>query len=151
MAAVAYVGIRDQIKTILEGAATLAGARVYVEEEPQFGLADQQRAIVVYMDRRTAAAPDQPIAAGKRTRYMLRASIWTLFFAMESYKVACDGRDGVLGSLELVLMANPTIGGKVATAYLEGGEMISARSDDANVFVAAAETILMMEVSAINA
>ena len=150
VAAVDYAGIRDQLKTILEGDATLSGVRVFVEEEPQFGLSDQQKAIAVYMDRRTAAAADQNLSAGKRTRYMLRATLWTVFFSLESYKVACDGRDSVLGALELVLMANRTIGGKAASSYLDGGELISAQDASNGVFVAAGETILMMEVSAIN-
>ena len=149
MAAIDYAGIRSQLKTLLEADARLAGVRVYVEEEPQIGLSDVQKAIAVFTDTRVAVA-DQSMSAGKRTRYNLRTSLWTVFFDMTSYSAACDGRDGVLAQLELVLMDNRTLGGKVTASWLEGGELFSARSPQGNTFVAAAETVLVSEVSAIN-
>lgn len=150
MAAVDYSGIRDKLKDILEADARTSGARIFIEEEPQFGLADQQAVIAVFMDRRDAPAPSQGLAAGKRTRYFLRLSLWVVAFSLENYKGACDRRDEVLGNLELVLMANRTIGDKVTSAWLEGGEMFSARDAQNTVYTAAAETVLVCEVQTIN-
>lgn len=150
MAAVDYAGIRSQLKSILEGDATMAGVRIFVEEEPQFGLMDSEKVIVVFTDSRTAAPADQPLAAGKRTRWHLRTTLWTLCFSADSYRAACDGRDTVLANLELVLMNNRTIGGKVAASWLEGGAFVSARAAGGSmVYVAAAETVLMSEVQAV--
>lgn len=149
MAAVDYSGIRDQIKSILEGDTRTAGARVYVEEEPEFGLQDVQQAILVYADRRTADGPDQTLSAGKRTRYKLQIILVVAYFSMDSFKVACDGRDAMLGSMELVLMANHTLGGKATTSWLTGGELYSVRGTGGSPYIAVAETTLVVDVTAV--
>lgn len=149
MAAIDYVGIRNQLKTILESDSRLEGVRVYVEEEPQIGLSDVQKAIAVFTDTRLPHS-DQSISRGTRTRYNLRMSLWTVYFSMESYQDACNGRDTLMGQLELVLMENRTVAGKVTTSWLEGGEMFSARAAQSSTFVAAAETVFVSEVSAIS-
>src|SRR3990167_9767697 len=115
MAKVAYAAIRDTIKTVLEGDARTNVARIYIEEEPQFGLADAQKIIAVFMDRRRAPADQQSLSAGKRTRFLLDLLFVVAFFDMESFKAACDGRDALLGDLELVLMDNRTLSGQVST------------------------------------
>lgn len=151
MPAIDYAGIRNGLKTILEADALTAAARVYVEEEPQFGMADAGGGVIaVFMDRRVAIT-GQSIAAGKRTNYHVYLTVWVAFFSMDSYKVAADGRDGLLANTELVLMKDRTIGGKVTASWLEGGQMISARDGGSNAYVAAAEIALVAEVSAINA
>lgn len=149
MAAIDYAGIRDQLKSVLEADSRLEGVRVYVEEEPQIGLSDVQKAIAVFTYTRTASA-DQNISRGTRTRYNLRMSLWTVYFSMESYQDACNGRDAVIGQLELVLMENRTLGGLVTASWLEGGELFSARAPQGSTFVAAGETIFVSEVSAIS-
>lgn len=150
MAAVDYVGIRDQIEAALVADARTSNARVYVEEEPQFGLSDQQSVIAVFMDNRTTPADIQSVSAGKRTRYLLRISFWVVAFSLESYRKACDERDALVGQLELVLMDNRTLGGKVTTSWLEGGEMFSARDPQNSVFTAIAEVVMVLDVSAVN-
>jgi hypothetical protein len=148
--AVAYSGIRDEIKGILEGDARTAGAKVFIEEDPQFGLADEQQVIFICLDRRTAPPAEQRLAAGMRTQYHLQCVLVTAYFSMESFKAACDGRDALLGQMELVLMANRTIGGKANSSWLEGGEMFSVRNPGSNVWAAVAETSLIIDVEAVN-
>ena len=125
MAAVDYAGIRDKIKSILESDSRTANATIFIEEDPQFGLSDVQRVIFVCLDRRTAPPNAQRLAAGLRTQYHLQCVLVTVFFDMQSFKAACDGRDALLGQMELVLMANRTIGGLANSSWLEGGEMFS--------------------------
>lgn len=149
MAAIDYAGIEDQFKTILEADASMAGVRVYVEEEPQFGMMDNQKAVSIFLHNRMASS-GQPLSAGKRQRYDVRYSLWCTYFSMESFRVACTGRDALLGAVELVLMApDRTIGGKANSSWLEGGQFLSARDDAAGVFVASAEIILVANASAI--
>lgn len=148
MAAIDYSGVEDQLKTILEAAATMAGVRVYIEEEPQFGMMDHQKAVSIFLHSRTPSA-GQSLSAGKRTRYDVRYSLWCTFFSLESFKIACAGRDALLGAVELVLMADRTIGGKVNSSWLEGGQFLSARDEGVGVYVASAETILVANASAI--
>ena len=150
MAKVAYAAIRDTIKTVLEGDARTNVARIYIEEEPQFGLADAQKIIAVFMDRRRAPADQQSLSAGKRTRFFLDLLFVVAFFDMESFKAACDGRDALLGDLELVLMDNRTLSGQVSTLYIEGGEFYSAKDSQATTFVAVAEINVTVDVTAIN-
>ena len=84
MAVIDYAGIRNELKTLLEADTRTKDARIYVEEEPQFGLSDAQSIIAVFMDSRSAPPPDQSLSAGKRTRYFLRMSLWVVVFSMES-------------------------------------------------------------------
>jgi hypothetical protein len=88
------------------------------------------------------------LAAGKRTRYHLRTTFWVFAFSIESFARACDLRDALLGDLELVLMDNRTLGGKVAASWLEGGEFVSARDASTSVYVSAGEIVLISEVQA---
>lgn len=149
MPAVDYSGIRTQLKAILVGDSQTAAARLYVETEPDLGMADANTAIAVYtLDRRPAAS--QPAAFGKQTIYHLRTSLWAFAFDLEGYEQACVKRDALLGQLELVLMKDRTIGNKVATSWLEGGEVFCARHPASQIYVAAAETLLVAEVRAIN-
>ncbi len=150
MAAIDYVGIRSAIKSLIESYPGLADVRVYVEEEPQFGLSDVARAIAVFTDRRSAPASEQNLGAGKRTRYYLRTVFVVVFFTLESFEAACNGRDEVLANLELALMANRTLSGKVSSSWLEGGELFSARDSQTGCFISVAELILTSDVSAIN-
>ena len=149
MSAIDYAGIRSQIKSILESDSRLEGVSVHVEEEPQFAVSDNAKAIAVFTDRRTAPPGEQSISAGKRTRYFLRTLFVVVFFHNESFDAACQGRDEVLANLELVLMENRTLGDKVATSWLEGGAFYSGRSSGATPFISVAELELTSEVSAI--
>lgn len=150
MAAIPYADIRAQIKSILASDSSLSGARVFIEEEPQFGLSDVQAAIAVFTDRRTAPAGEQVLAAGKRTRYYLQTLFVVLFFSNESYDAACIGRDNMLGALELVLMANRTLNNTVSMSFLQGGAFYSGRTAQGGPFVSVAELEMTSEVSAIN-
>ncbi len=150
MAAVDYSGIRDQIKSLLESDARTSGATVFIEEDPQFGLSDVQQAIVICLDGRTAPPAAQRLAAGLRTQYHLQCVLVTVYFSMESFKAACDGRDTLLGQMELVLMANRTIGGLANSSWLEGGPLFSVRNPQTSVWAAVAETNLVIDVEAVN-
>lgn len=150
MAAVNYAGLLTAYKTIFEADARLAGCRVYVEEDPQFGLMDVGSCISIFLlDRKPT--PNQSLSYGKRTRWHARVCFVCIYFSVESFHKAEIGRDALLGQLELVLMDNRTISSLVDSSWLEGGSFFSAKDDSgANVFAAAAETIITAEVSAIS-
>lgn len=154
MGAIAYSAIRDRLKVILEGDSRLEGVRVYVEEEPNFGLQDRP-AIALFADRRIPP-PGQPLASGQRTRYHLRHSLWVVAFSLENFAKACEIRDSLIGNLELVLMQNRTINtagntSLVSSSWLEGGEFLNARTDSgAQCFVAMGETVFVSEVTTAN-
>lgn len=154
MAAIDYKGIRNAIEELLQAETgndgEFEGVRIYVEEEPQFGLADNEKAICVFMDRRDSAPAPQRINAGKSTTYFLQVSMWVVGFGITSFRDTCDIRDDTLAELELFMMRNRTLDGKCATLWLEGGALISARSADGQVFTAAAELIVTLEVTASN-
>lgn len=149
MSAVDYTGILTSLAAILRADALTSAARVFVEEDPQFGMSDVGQAVVLTMSSRSPMS-GQAIAAGKRTRYLARIGVWSVGFDMESFEAACSKRDTLLGNVELVLMANRTISGKVTASNLEGGEFMNVRNPGENVFCAMAETVVSAEVSAIN-
>lgn len=150
MAAIDYTGVANAIEAILKADSRTNPARIFVEEEPQFAIMDSQQVIAVFLDSRQAPAGQQVLSQGKRTRMLLRMPIWVLAFSLEGYRRACELRNTVLGNLELVMMDNKTLSGTVATSWLEGGDMISARDSSGSTWVAGAESVLTAEVSAIN-
>lgn len=149
MAAIDYSGIIRQLVTIFGAESETQGVRVFVEENPQFGMADNGRAIAIYLLSR-ASHPNQVFAANKRMRYMIRIAVTAFGFHIENFQEAEKLRDVLLANVELVLMRDPTIGGKASTSWLDGGEFASARGPHDSVFVAAADTILMVDATAIN-
>lgn len=149
MAAIDYTGILSTLATLLAADSRLAGVRIFVEEDPQFGLADQGKAIVLTLVNRSSSS-GQSMSAGKRTRYSVNIGAWSVGFDMASFNDACIKRDAVLGALELVLMDNRTISGKVTSAQLEGGEFMSVRRPTEQVYCSMAETVIRAEASAIN-
>ncbi len=81
----------------------------------------------------------------------MRIPIWAFALNLESYRRACELRNTLVANLELVLMENRTFNDAVSTSWLEGGDMISARDANSQVFVAGAETVLVAQVSAVTA
>ena len=151
MSAVDYTGIQNALETALTEDVRTNAARIYVEEEPQFGLMDAERVVAVFLEGRSAPAREQGLNMGKRTRFHLRASAWVFAFSLESFRKSCEARNDLLGAVEQVLMDNRTLGDKIATLWLEGGAMFSARAGgNTGPFVAGAEVSFTMEVQAIN-
>lgn len=149
MAIVNYTGILAALVAILKADTRLGGARIYSEEDPQFGVADAGSCIAVYLSRRQAH-PDQVLAAGKRTRWLLSISVWTFGFSLENFKKAQEMRDALTDQLELVLQENRTISATVDMMWMDGGDFLSAQNPGDGVFVAGAETSIACQVSAIS-
>ena len=146
MAAVDYHGILTELKAILEADASLDGVPVFIEEDPTFDLSGAGKAIVLTLSRRRPTS-GQPLAAGKRTRWEVSFSVWALGFDM-SFEAAAAKRDDLVGALELVLMNNRTVSGKLGSGWLEGGEFISVRDQTSGSY-AIAETLMSGEVTAV--
>ena len=151
MAVVNYRAILDALGALLRADSRILtlGARVYVEEDPTFGLADVQNAIAIYPVRRTIH-PNQALAAGKNTRWLLELSVWCFGFALQDFKSAADIRDLLLDQLEVVLNDNRTISATVEFMNMGGGDFPDGRNPDNNVFVAGVETTIICTVSAIS-
>lgn len=150
MAAVDYGGVLEALQLIFQSDSRTSDARVYVEEDPAFGLGESDKGIVLVLDRRVPTS-GQAMAAGKRTRHLLTIGVWVVGFNMESFREAGKVRDALLAQVELVLMDNRTISGLVTSGQLGGGEFLSAFVQGATpVHMAMAETKFEVEVSAIN-
>lgn len=146
MSAIRYREIVDSLRQIFEADPRTADAGVYVEKNPSVDVVGVQKAIIIVLDKRKPS-DDQPIAAGRRTRWELHIGVWACGFAMEPEEAARI-RDELLGEVELVLMANRTIRDKVAGSWLMGGEFVSGTQEQ-NVF-STAETILVADVTTSN-
>jgi hypothetical protein len=143
MAAVRYHEILDALRLIFESDPRTADAPVFVEKDPWFDVLGAQRAILVTLMKRKPH-DDQPIAAGKRTRYELHIGVWACGYAIEISEAARI-RDELLGQVELVLMANRTIREKVETSWLMGGDFLAVQND--NAIFASAETEVIAQVT----
>jgi hypothetical protein len=144
MARFDYYAVETQIKTILEADSNLTGTTVSIEGELLFS-AEQTPWVGIYLERREAPPSLQTLAAGQRTNFLLRFSIWCWSFSLESIAKAIQLRDDLVGKVEISLMSNRTLGNSVRKCWLEGGEMPSGRIPDNTGFVSGAEIILVAE------
>lgn len=144
MARIDYSAILGAVKSAVE--AEVDGVDVVVEDEPVLGAA-MTPWVGIYLDRRDPHE-DQPIAAGRRTRYLLRISVWCWAFHLESFAQAANLRNDLIGRVEEALMKHRTLDGLVETSWLEGGEMIAARHPDAESIMAGGEIQLVADAVA---
>ena len=147
MAAIDFFSIEEQIQTVLKNNANVK--MVVVEEELMFA-AELSPWVGIYLSRRDAPEEKQTIAAGRRTTYELRISIWTYAWALE-IKQACKFRDQALGRVELALM-DDRAGSKTINQgdyWLEGGEFQAAKDEESGFFIVGAETVLVTEAQVI--
>lgn len=148
---IGYSAIADQIKAAIEADSTMEGVRIYVEEEPQFGLMDQP-VVAIFMKKRSAA-PDrthQRLAAATRIRMHITFSCWVVAFSIESYKIACDVRNEILANLELCFLRNTAaFSSSSEVSMIEGGVTPSARDPQSQVFIAAGEIELTISATGI--
>lgn len=149
MSAISYADILAQLVTIFDAEPETSGVRVYIERDPEFGVMDIGTGLSVYLLSRSAHT-QQVLAAAKRTRYLVRFAVTAFAFDLESYESAARKRDDLLAGVELALMRNTSLGGLVTSSWLEGGDFVSARGSAGSPFIAAADTILVADVSAIN-
>lgn len=125
MARIDYFAIEQEIQTILQADATLAGTNVFVEEDlltspelcPWVG--------VYIADRDSAGAP---IAAGQQQRFRVRYEVWCFEHRME-IPAAAQARDDLMGKVEVALLKKPTLNGVVTSMAITGGAFDSGRVD----------------------
>lgn len=142
MARLDYYAIEEAIKCVIEDA--LPDVRVEIETE--VGVApDQEGAVYIYLDRRDAPASEQRLAAGTRTDFLVRFSIWCLDADFESVAAASRRRDELTGRVEVALMADRSLKNTVPSSWLEGGEFLTIGD---NGFVSGAEIVLIAKASA---
>ena len=125
--------------------------RVEVEQDPVFGLPDDGgRACVVEAMRRTPSV-GQSMAAGRRLRSRFTAIVTAIGFDMESYQKAARKRDDVIEKIELGIMSDRSIGGRVVNLEIQGGEFYRASAPgNTGPFCSMGETLLEMDISAIS-
>lgn len=146
MARVDYWGIAQAIQRVLQEETALQGVQVTIEDEGLFG-AEATPWVGIYIEGRTAPPDMQVLAAGRRTRMLVRFALWCWYMALET-EAAMRGRDDLVGKVEIALMRDRTFEGAVATAWLEGGELPSARLQQGSGFVSGAEIALICDVTA---
>lgn len=140
-----YWGIRQEIRDILKDDADLSGVNVSIEDENYFA-AERSPWVGVYLERRDAPIGIQRISAGQQTTYELRFILWCWVYSLEGVPDAIRRRDDVLARVEVALMRQRTLRGKVDHIRLEGGEMPSGRDPDANGFMSGAEIIMIAQI-----
>lgn len=139
-----YYDIQNEIKAILEADASLAGVTVAIEDEP-FTL-ESCLFVGIHLTGRTAPDQLQRISAGQQTHYELRFSIRCWSYSMESIADALQKRDDLLGKVEVVLMGNRTINGKMAHIRLDGGDMAAGKEPPS--YGSVGEIVLIGEATA---
>lgn len=146
-----YDEIADAVGEQLKQWPGLAGVRVEVEQDPVLGLPDDGGRALVVESLRRRPSQGQSMAAGKRLRSRFSVVISAVGFDMASFRDAARKRDGLIGQVELCIMADRSIGGRVSNLEIEGGEFYRASAPgNTGPFASVAETILEMDVSTIS-
>jgi len=145
MALIDYYNIQAQLKSILEADATLTGTVVYVEEETNN---TDSPFIGIYLDRREAIDEDQQLASGQKVRYRIHFTIVCRAYSFFDLQGAMEGRDDLLGKVEIALMKNRKISDTVNYSWLDGGEMTSGKSPEGSGYASEGIILLVTEVSA---
>jgi hypothetical protein len=151
MAVVDYYGIKTQLKAIIDADATLGSGNSNVFVEPKMVNSPELCPWVgIYGINRTASDAEQSLAAGLRTSYQYSVLLIVVHYNPEDIALASKARDDFMGSLEVLLMQNRTIGGKVESSWINGGTLSSAEiGTDRNIgFISAAELELVCRVTA---
>lgn len=144
MARIDYYAIEQELQRIL--LEEVSGTSVTIETDVPM---DSQPWVAIYLEKRETPSA-QPVVAGTQTRIRLRFSIWCWCWSIESTEVAAKLRDDLLGKVEVGLMKNRKIGGKVLHSFLEGGEMLTTnyQSDTGTAYISGGEVVLIAEATA---
>lgn len=147
MARVDYSTIEDAIETVLKADANLAGVTYLVEEELVMGTGD---IVGIYLEDRNAPEAMQSVSAGKRTRFLIRFSVWCWHFGIAKNKrTVMKKRDDLLGKVEIALMGNRNLNNTVNTSWLEGGEFESGKDEAGRQFMSGGQIILTADATAV--
>ncbi len=119
MPAIDYFDLENEIKAVLDADADLLAldVTVFVERQMTFR---QGPEIGIYLAGREAVEERQNIAAGTEARFVLEFAIWCWEFGLEvpaAYKKLYT----LLGLVEVALMRNRSLNGKVASGWPGGG------------------------------
>ena len=145
MAAIDYDDIKNELAEILRLNANLRDLEITIDEDirlDSFGTS-----LNIEMLRRDSSAPAQSLAGGQKQRYYLTVVISVIAVALERQQ-AVKSRDSIIGKVEVAVMGNRTLNGKVNTAILQGGELLllkNTSSDSDGYYVAAGEVIIALD------
>lgn len=144
-----YDGIVDAVAAQLKAFSGLQGVRIEVEQDPVLGLPDDGGRAIGVESARRRPSEGQSMAAGTRLRNRFTVIISAVGFDMESFRAAARKRDGLIGQIELAILADRSIGNHVANLEIMGGEFYRASAPgNAGPFASVAETLLDMDVLA---
>jgi hypothetical protein len=148
MARINYYAIEEAIKAILDADVDVQThwdkreTRIIIEREIIFGM-DECPCVLIYLDRREAPANMQGLSGGQRTRMSLHFSLWVAEFHLDSVAEASQNRDDLMGLVEVALMKERTLNDTVGVSWLDGGEFLTAQTD--NGFISCGEILLAAE------
>lgn len=144
MPRVNYFDIESELAEILRANSTLDGVNITVESVTELEAGSW---VGIYLVGRELPE-GQPLAAYTRMRYKLNFVIWCWEYSLDSIADAIRQRDDLVGRVEIALMKNSTLNGKVSYCFLEGGELQSAQVAETSGYVAGGEIILKADVTA---
>lgn len=126
MAAIDYNGIAVAIRSAILDYAQTEHAFVDIETEFTYG-AELTPVVRVYLENRDAPVDEQKIRAGTATDYWITYALLCGAYSLEGQAEAAKSRNTFLADVEVAMMVDRTLGGKVTTLWLEGGQVFSAR------------------------
>lgn len=127
MARIKYGELAEAIRTVIEQDREVqkAQATVICAQPPVMG--SSAMPYICVFERARTSAWGQTLAAGTRRRYQLNWEVWITTVSGNGFADAVSQRDDLLGYVEIALMKNRTLGGKLADASLmiHGGDLRS--------------------------
>lgn len=143
MAAIDYHDIEDTVRDTIN-TATASGSNIYVTAEVNQPM-NTNPWVAIYMQRRVDS-DIQVCAGGTIKKYSLEFSIWCWGWSLDNSIIAAKTRDDLLGFVEVTLMDNRKMGGKIDNGTIHGGEFKTVEANKG--YMSGAEIIYRAEVKA---
>lgn len=140
-----YWGLRLGIRAAINSWPGLETLPVLFEEggEPA---TERLPAVLLYLVGRQTLPERQRISAGTRTDHRVVFSAWVMHYSLASLEDAVMRRDAMLAEVELALMQDRTLGGRLPkTLFLEAGAVQSGSDPKMTKFASAIETLIICD------
>lgn len=143
MAAAAYRAAKQALKDQLLADTSLGGLSVHIDADLE---ALEGPTVIIFIDGRSAEAEEQSLAT-TRTRFAISFVLLVADVALDVAQAAA-ARDDLVGAVELAMIRNRTLGGKVTGLRLDGGEFFDGPGKGGG-FVAWAEVRATADLTAV--
>lgn len=146
MSKIDYYQLAEDIKDMLDADPLTQNILKTIEVDEAASL-EMGPSIDIRIEGRQIREQDQTINNSTSFRAYINVVLMIFVFDLDSKRHAMQTRDTIIGDVEMILLNDPTIGGKVDCALLDGGSLDSGQTQQ-NGYFCAGEVKINIELTA---